>query len=313
MAVNKDKPFLVLGSAASGVSLALDAFAEWGYTTLNAELTGLSPETVISFHTLLNGGTGAVLAPKISPTTSPEELGQVLLGIQQAIPALQVLLLNAPDDTLVKRYLDSGKTHPFEATANGLESAIALEKQWLSNLRTIFSKKDYAIDTSTTTPTELRLKIARVLNRPVDNQQFTVYLTTFGFKYGAPQDAELMFDMRFMSNPFYDETLRHLTGQDKAVQDFIFNLPQASEFFDRWSVLIAGMLPFYRSEGKTRLAIAVGCTGGKHRSVCMGEALAGYLQAHCPDYKIVLNHRETQRWRNEPASMPTATSCAVPQ
>jgi RNase adapter protein RapZ len=289
----------------------LDAFAEYGYNTLNAELTGVAPDTANSVYTLLNSESGAVLAPKISAEKSPEEVGQALVAIQQALPNLQVLLLNAPDETLVKRYLDSGKTHPFESHAQGVEEAIALEKKWLNDLRAVFSKKDFAIDTSTTTPTELRLKIARVLNRPVENQQFTVYLTTFGFKYGAPQDAELMFDMRFMSNPFYDENLRHLTGKDPAIRDFLFNLPQASEFFDRWSVLIAGMLPFYRSEGKTRLAIAIGCTGGKHRSVCMGESLAAYLQEHCPQYKIVLTHRETQRWGSEPASAPTACAASL--
>jgi len=303
--MSSDKPFIVLGSAASGVSLAMDAFAEYGYTTLNVELSDLSSAVL---EALLANAQNVAIAPKVSPEKPAAEIAETLLRLKKEVPELQVLLLNAPDETLVKRYLDSGKAHPFEAQAGGLEAAVTIEKKWLASLREIFSQKDYAIDTSTTTPTELRLKIARVLKRPVDNQQFTVYITTFGFKYGPPSDAELMFDMRFMTNPFYDENLRHLTGQDQAIKDYLFGLPHIPEFFERWSVLVASLLPYYRAEGKTRLSVAIGCTGGKHRSVCMGESLAQYLQKVCPDYKIVLSHRETQRWHSEPSSAPAVNT-----
>jgi UPF0042 nucleotide-binding protein len=303
MSSNADKPFIVLGSAASGISLALDAFAEYGYTTLNVELTELSSSVL---QALLAKSRNVAIAPKVSAEKSPQEIAEALLQLKAEVADLQVLILNAPNETLIKRYLDSGKPHPFEAQAGGLEAAVGIEKMWLATLRDNFAQKDYAIDTSTTTPTELRLKIARVLKRPVDNQQFTVYITTFGFKYGPPSDAELMFDMRFMTNPFNDENLRHLTGQDQAIKDYLFGLPHIPEFFERWSVLVASLLPYYRSEGKTRLSVAIGCTGGKHRSVCMGESLAEYLQKVCPDYKIVLSHRETQRWHSEPSSAPVA-------
>ena len=113
--------------------------------------------------------------------------------------------------------------------------------------------------------------------------------------------------MRFMTNPFYDESLRPLTGQDKPVRDFIFNLDHARKFFDKWADLITEMLPLYQAQGKTRLSIAVGCTGGKHRSVCMGEELSAYLKKHCPSYNVVISHREMLRW-GKPAASPATCS-----
>jgi UPF0042 nucleotide-binding protein len=202
--------------------------------------------------------------------------------------------LDAPEDTLIQRYLKSEKKHAFET--DGLQLAVAADKKQVAPV--LAALKDYSIDTSTTTALELRNKIAKILGQPIENQDFTVYITTFGFKYGAPQDAELMFDMRFMTNPFYDEALRPLTGRDKPVRDFIFNMAHARNFFEKWSVLVADMLPLYQAEGKTRLSIAIGCTGGKHRSVCMAEALAEHLKTYCPTFNVVMTHREMLRWGN---------------
>jgi RNase adapter protein RapZ len=310
MAVTAKHPsFLVAGPGAAGVSTALDIFSDFGYSAL-AQV----PVESLNAQTLSNVGAGqtpVAFSPRITPDLKPEAVAATLLALRQALPDLKILRLDAPEDILIQRYLDSGKSHSFEkAIKGGLQAAIAAEQQWYSKLWAVPDLKDYSIDTSTTTAIELHHKIARVLGLPVENQDFTVYINTFGFKYGIPQDAELMFDMRFMTNPFYDETLRPMSGLDQPVKDYIFNMAHARSFFDQWSKLIADMLPSYRSEGKTRLTIAVGCTGGKHRSVCLAEALAVYLKEHRPDFKVDLNHREMRRWAPELAAAQT-TACSV--
>jgi UPF0042 nucleotide-binding protein len=287
-------PFLVFGPAGSGLSTALDIFSDLGYLTLSGIPVDRGGDVLASLHT---EKTPLAFSPRVTPGSPPETAGASLVALRQALPNLRVLRLDAPEETLIQRYLHSQKPHGFEtAVASGLKEAIAAEKQWFSVLGGLPELKDYSIDTSTTTVVELRNKVARILGLPVENREFTVYINTFGFKYGAPPDAELMFDMRFMTNPFYDEALRPLTGRDKPVRDFIFKLDYASAFFEQWSRLVADLLPRYREEGKTRLAIAIGCTGGKHRSVCMAEELARYLVGQCPDFRVVLNHREMRRW-----------------
>lgn len=297
-------PFLVLGPAGSGLSSVLDIFSDLGYLTL-AGVSADSNQSLGALASLHTAKAPLAFSLRITPGLPPETAGVLLASLRQTLPNLKILRLDAPEETLIQRYLHSQKPHDFESTTvGGLKEAIAAEKQWFSSLAGLPEMKDYSIDTSTTTVVELKHKISRILGLPVENREFTVYINTFGFKYGAPQDAELMFDMRFMTNPFYDEALRPLTGRDKPVRDFIFKLDYVSAFFDQWSRLVAELLPRYRAEGKTRLTIAVGCTGGKHRSVCMAEALAHYLGEHCPEFRVILNHREMRRWGSSAASSP---------
>lgn len=304
MAITTDKynHFLVMGPGGSGVTTALDIFSDFDFLTVS----GVDPEQLHNTIIPLTTGQAPVaFSLKFRPGMDSSAVIQAVQSLQKNLPSLKILTLDAPEDTLVQRYLQSEKKHFFEnENHTGLQLAVAAEKKLFSPIKEL---KDYSIDTSTTTATELRHKIARILGLPIDNQEFTVYINTFGFKYGIPQDAELIFDMRFMTNPFYDESLRPLTGQDKPVRDFIFNLDHARKFFDKWADLIAEMLPLYQAQGKTRLSIAVGCTGGKHRSVCMGEELSAYLKKHCPSYHVVISHREMLRW-GKPVASPATCS-----
>lgn len=300
----KPEHFLILGPGGSGMTTALDIFADFGYLTV----AGVDPEQIHNTVAPLSQGQAPVaFSLRLSAETDMIAVAQSIEALRQNLPSLRVLTLNAPQEVLLQRYLKSEKMHAFEGKnqSAGLQEAIGADKK----LNEAFvALKDYAIDTSTTTAIELRHKIAKVLGVPIDNQEFTVYIKTFGFKYGAPQDAEMIFDMRFMTNPFYDEALRPLNGRDKPVRDYIFGMEPARIFFEKWSDLIADILPLYQAQGKTRLTIGVGCTGGKHRSVCMAEALALYLKEHTPDYTIVVNHREMLKWDNAslPATLPSA-------
>jgi len=305
MAVDTNKKhnnFLIMGPSGSGVTTALDIFSDFDFLTVS----GVDPEHLHNTILPLTTGEAPVaFSLKFRPGMDSASVTQALQALQKNLPSLKIMTLDAPEDTLVQRYLKSEKKHFFESNVNpGLQLAVAAEKKLFTPIKDL---KDYSIDTSTTTAVELRHKIARVLGFPIDNQEFTVYINTFGFKYGIPQDAELIFDMRFMTNPFYDESLRPMTGQDKPVRDFIFNLDHARSFFDKWADLITEMLPLYQAQGKTRLSIAVGCTGGKHRSVCMGEELTSYLKKHCPTYNVVISHREMLRWGKPMASPATCS------
>jgi len=301
----KLNPFLILGPGGSGVTTTLDIFSDFGYMTLG----GVDPEQLSqTVSPLMQGSAPVAFSLRFKPDMDSATVKQAIQALRQNVPDLKILTVDAPEETLVQRYLNSEKTHAFESERNpGLQLAVQAEKKAFTPLKDL---KDYSIDTSTTTPVELHHKIARVLGFPIDNQDFTVYINTFGFKYGIPQDAELIFDMRFMTNPFYDEKLRPLTGKDKPVRDFIFGLDHARSFFDKWADLITEMLPLYQAQGKTRLSIAVGCTGGKHRSVCMGEELAAYLKEHCPTFTIITSHRETLTW-NTPTTTTPQTACSV--
>lgn len=299
-----DKPdsFLVLGPNGAGISTALDIFADYDFLTV----AGIDPQQLHNTVAPLSQGQKPLaFSLKLAPETDASSLLQAIQALKQNMPDLKVLCLDAPEPVLVQRYMQSEKTHPFESA--GLQAAVKAQKSLFAQIKELV--KDYSIDTSTVDAQELRHKIARILNRPIENQHFTVFITTFGFKYGAPQDAELVFDMRFMTNPFYDEKLRPLTGRDKPVRDFIFALDHAREFFEQWSRLVCMMLPLYQQQGKMRLNIAVGCTGGKHRSVCMAEALAAHLSEHCPGVKVVMTHREMLRWGEQAAELAVAPQC----
>jgi UPF0042 nucleotide-binding protein len=305
MAVGTEKynHFLILGTSGAGITTALDIYSDFGFLTL----AGVDPEQLHNtIAPLTTGQAPLAFSLRLHPEMDSAAVVQAIHALKQNLPTLKILTLDAPEEVLVQRYMKSGKKHPFENdTHTGLQVAVAAEKKLFGPIKEL---KDYSIDTSTTTAVELRHKIARVLGLPINNQEFTIYINTFGFKYGAPQDAEFIFDMRFMTNPFYDEALRPLTGKDKPVRDFIFNLDHARSFFDKWADLVAEMLPLYQAQGKTRLTIAVGCTGGKHRSVCMGEELSAYLKKHCPTYNIVISHREMLRWGK---SVATEATCSV--
>ena len=132
-------------------------------------------------------------------------------------------------------------------------------------------------------------------------------MTSFGFKHGVPTDAELVFDMRFLPNPFYEEALRPLTGLDKPVADYVFMRPEAIQFLETWQTMLTNILPSYQQQGKTRLKMAIGCTGGQHRSVAMTMAIASYLQETFPDFNVRVDHREQSHWPQRqpaPASAP---------
>jgi UPF0042 nucleotide-binding protein len=202
---------------------------------------------------------------------------------------VRVFFLEANDEVLVQRYKETRRRHPLSNNGRDLLQAIQLEREQLAEIREL---ADEVIDTSGLTPQQLRDEILRRLQLG-DGTTMQVKVVSFGFKYGVPVDADLVFDVRFLPNPNYDPALRPLTGQDERVKEFVLKQTETKEFLSRLKALLEFTLPLYRREGKSYLTIAVGCTGGRHRSVTLAEAIAEIVKAN--GFVCTVVHRDIGR------------------
>ena len=198
--------------------------------------------------------------------------------------------MDATDNVLVRRFKETRRKHPLSDDLNGsLEQAVKLEREMLKPMR---ESSDYVIDTSLVSPAQLRSRIAQLfLNSAEDS--LAVHCISFGFKYGVPMESDLVFDVRCLPNPFYDEKLRPLTGLDAPVRDYVMEKEETKGFVARFTDMVDYLLPLYAKEGKSQLVIAVGCTGGHHRSV----ALAQYMHDHLVQkgVRASVTHRDMQK------------------
>lgn len=199
----------------------------------------------------------------------------------------QILFLDAKDDTLVARYKETRRTHPLAPSGLPLEG-IRLERQLLEELK---GRAQIIYDTSDLKPRELREKILRQFSSN-KQQTFTVNVVSFGFKYGLPIDADLVFDVRFLPNPHYIDHMRPKTGLDEEVASYVLKWSETQKFLEKVTDLLAFMLPHYKREGKSQLVIAIGCTGGQHRSVALAAYIANYF---ANDYKTHVSHRDMEK------------------
>jgi len=202
----------------------------------------------------------------------------------------QVFFLDARDEVLIRRFSETRHRHPL-ADQRGIASSIAEERRLLDPVR---SDADVVIDTSDLSLRELRERIFARLGDATDPDRLSIQLISFGFKYGVPLEADLVFDVRFMQNPYYIDELRQLSGLTDAVRDYVLSQPVARRFLDYLHEFLSFALPAYVAEGKTRLTIALGCTGGYHRSIALAEELASWLRDE--DYgPVAVFHRELER------------------
>ena len=215
---------------------------------------------------------------------------EVLSALRERGYDYEILFMDASDDTLIKRYKETRRAHPCEPQGR-VEDGIRKEREIL---RQIKSKADYVFDTSSLLVRELREELIRVF---VDDEKYNsliVSVMSFGFKNGIPHDADLVFDVRFLPNPFYIDELKNLTGNDKPVSDYVLSFPQTTEFRKMLSSMIRFLIPYYVDEGKNQLGIAIGCTGGQHRSVTIANCLYEDLKDH-GDYALKIYHRDSKK------------------
>ena len=217
-----------------------------------------------------------------------EDVNQLVQRLRKTY-VFEVLFLEASDKVLLKRYKETRRLHPLSADGD-LISGIESERQLLASIR---SAADYVIDTTNLLTRELKAELDKIF---VSNQNYNslmVNVMSFGFKHGIPQDADLVFDVRFLPNPFYIEELKQKTGLDKEVQDYVMGFAEAHEFLDKLTDMIRFLIPNYVKEGKYQLVIAIGCTGGQHRSVTLANGLYQRLKDQ-GDYGLPLRHRDTK-------------------
>lgn len=221
-----------------------------------------------------------------------DELEVVLDRMKEAGYEFEILFLDAEDRVLVKRYKETRRSHPLAMTGR-VDEGIRIERE---KMRFLKERADYIIDTSHLLTRELKQEVEKIF---VDNQEFgnlMVSVLSFGFKYGIPADSDLVFDVRFLPNPYYVDELRPLTGMEDSVFEYVMNSSAAQEFADRLEDMVRFLIPHYVKEGKTNLVIAIGCTGGKHRSVTLARELYGRL-LKSGQYGFRLEHRDIEKDR----------------
>jgi UPF0042 nucleotide-binding protein len=229
-----------------------------------------------------------VLGLDVRADKSFDNVEQVLAALKKKGYKYEILFMDASDEVLVKRYKETRRAHPVCPTGR-VEEGIARERKILEQIK---SSADYVIDTSNLLTRSLREELARIF---VDDRRYNslmISIMSFGFKNGIPMDADLVFDVRFLPNPFYVDSLKRLTGNDAPVRDYVMAAPEAEQFMDKLSDMISFLIPGYVKEGKNQLVIAVGCTGGHHRSVTIANALAERMSDG--DYGINLYHRDVR-------------------
>lgn len=283
--------FLIIsGLSGAGKSRAASVMEDLGYFCVDNLPVPLIPK----FAELGMGGNGeydrVVLVTDIRGGTNFEGLFQALDRLTAMKCSYRILFMDASDATIIKRYKETRRVHPLGEECASLEQAIEMERQVLSPLR---ERADWIVDTTGLTLGQLRSKLLSLFSKGAEEGKMEVHVLSFGFKHGVPMEADLVFDVRFLPNPYYVPELRGLTGLDEGVRDYVFSHPQSNEFLKRLSDFVSYLLPRYAEEGKTSLTIAVGCTGGHHRSVAVSHALAQFVAGQ--GFPVTESHRDMGR------------------
>lgn len=279
---------IVTGMSGAGKSATLKMMEDMGYFCVDNMPIPLMSKLTELFM-VPNGEINKVaLGLDIRSGQNLDELENILNEMDLAQIPYEILFLEARDETLIKRYKETRRNHPL-AGAGRVEKGIALERQKVGFLK---KRANYILDTSRLLTRELKAELSKIF---VENREYkNLYITvlSFGFKYGIPNDADLVFDVRFLPNPYYIDELRPQSGNDKPVQEYVMNNELAREFLEKLVDMVQFLMPNYAAEGKHQLVIAIGCTGGKHRSVTIANALYDRLTVTEEDYGLKKEHRD---------------------
>lgn len=278
---------VITGMSGSGRTQALHVFEDMGYFCID----NLPPRLILQLAELvgINSGVGRHLAVTCDLRSQGlfDEINDSLTALCEHELSCKVVFLDTADEVLMRRYDENRRRHPLAQPGESLASTISRERTQLAAVR---NASDLVIDTSHMKVRELRRRLRRAFSELTDQQLMEVSVFSFGFKHGMPVEADLMIDVRFLPNPFYDPKMRTLTGNDKLVSDFVLQNPVTEKFLEAWWSLLDVAMPGYVAEGKSHLSIAVGCTGGQHRSVAIANATAAYLERG--GYHVSLSHRD---------------------
>jgi RNase adapter protein RapZ len=221
-----------------------------------------------------------------------EELTGELRKLEDSGVSFHLLYLEADDEVLVRRFKETRRLHPLCTEGDSVLDAISAEREALAEVR---ERADLIIDTSVLQPAELRTAIRERFFTGSLADSLAVTVMSFGFKYGVPTDADIVMDVRFLPNPYYERSLRELTGLEEPVRRFVLERGETAEFLEKWFDLLKMLTPSYLMEGKTHLIVALGCTGGMHRSVALSEETARFLSKQ--GYRVAVSHRDIAKDR----------------
>ena len=284
--------FLIIsGLSGAGKSKAASFLEDIGYYIVD----NMPAEMMLKFAEFCTAGVNGrydhiALVYDIRTTQSPTELFGVMEKLREMGVASRMLFMDATAETVIKRYKETRRRHPLGSETISLEEAVTRERELMEPLR---RQADHVIDTSHISTAQLRGEILRLFDVHGEKGELAVSVMSFGFKYGIPMEADVVLDVRFMPNPYYVEGLRHKTGLDAEVRDYVFGFRQTQEYVEKIKDLMGFSLPLYAEEGKTVLVVAVGCTGGHHRSVAVARELSEYIRAL--GYPVTENHRDMTR------------------
>jgi len=285
--LNPAQIVFVSGLSGSGKSTAMAALEDLGFYCVD----NLPAQLVVQFLDLCAKATPPIRKIALAVDTREAPFLRSFPGVVQQLRAqgfrTEVIFLDCADETLLNRYRETRRVHPL-SPAGSVEEGVSRERDLLVEVSGL---ADFSIDTTSLNVHQLKQVVARHISGR--SQQTVVNLISFGFRYGPPQACELLFDLRFLPNPFFEEELRDKTGRDPDVARYVLESERGGEFFERLAHFVDYLLPLYDAEGKAYVTIGVGCTGGKHRSVAVAEALAQRLRER--DREIGLEHRDADR------------------
>ncbi|HJG38056.1 RNase adapter RapZ [Enorma phocaeensis] len=281
---------IITGLSGSGRTQAMHVFEDMGYFCID----NLPPSLVLQLAQLvgINTGVGRHLAVTCDLRSQGlfDELLDTIQTLRDHEMSCKVVFLEASDEVLIRRYSENRRRHPLAKPGETTADAIQRERAQLADVR---EHADMIIDTSRLRTSALRTRLRQAFSELSDEQLMEVQVFSFGFKHGMPVEADIMIDVRFLPNPFYDPEMRKLTGLDEKVSRFVLDHPNTQSFLRAWYQLLDSVMPGYIAEGKPKLSIAVGCTGGQHRSVAIAEATGRYLERR--QYHVSISHRDLPR------------------
>ena len=281
---------IVTGMSGAGRTTALKMLEDMGYFCVDNLPIALLPKFAELAHAPGSDISQVAVGVDIRNGRSLDEMASVLENLKASGVAYQILYLEASDEVLVKRYKETRRAHPL-AKQGRVEDGIRLEREKLLYLK---ENATYILDTSQLLTRELKKALEQILVEEKNFKNLMITVLSFGFKYGIPNDCDLVFDVRFLPNPYYVDGLKYKTGNDEEVQDFVMDYEISHIFLDKLVDMLNFLIPNYILEGKNQLVIGIGCTGGKHRSVTLANKLFEALSDRS-EYGVRLEHRDVSR------------------
>ncbi|MBR3338414.1 MAG: RNase adapter RapZ [Lachnospiraceae bacterium] len=283
---------IITGMSGAGKSTALKFLEDYEYFCVdNLPISLIEPFAQISVDGSSSDINKLALGIDIRSGKMLDKMESVLENLTKMGIRYKIVYLDSSDEVLVKRYKETRRTHPLAGVDGRIEDGIRLEREKTTFLK---QRADYIIDTSQLLTRELRNEIKQIFVEKHTFKNLYVSVMSFGFKYGIPTDADLVFDVRFLPNPYYVSDLRPLTGLDEPIKQFIRKSPECDIFLDKFEDMLNFLIPHYVQEGKNQLVVAVGCTGGRHRSVMLADEIYERLSKNT-DYGVRILHRDMQK------------------